>query len=116
MKANLLMHDKHIRIDEFGYSLVLDDLRNSGNDEDIAIANKYKDLESLKSIGDVQIRKCAYISEGFFDLTHFSKAQNLTFETALRQHSIAPWNAKTNSKTAEKLLELMRDFPNKPNE
>ena len=112
MKANLMMHDKHIRIDEFGYSLVLDDLRTSGNDEAIAIANKYKDLESLKSIGDVQIRKCAYISEGFFDLTHFSKTQNLTFETALRQHSIAPWNAKTNSKTAVKLLELMRDFPN----
>lgn len=114
MKANLMMHDKNIRIDEFGYSLVLDDLRTSGNDEAIAIANKYKDLESLKSIGDVQIRKCAYISEGFFDLTHFSKMQNITFETALRQHSIAPWNAKTNSKTAVQLFELMCDFPNNP--
>lgn len=112
MKANLMMHDKNIRIDEFGYSLVLDDLIKTGNDEAIAFAHKYKDLESLKSIGNVQIRKCAYISEGFFDLTHFSKMQNITFETALRQHSIAPWNAKTNSKTAAQLFELMCDFSN----
>lgn len=109
IKANLMMHDKYIRIDEFGYSEVLVDLKNSGDDSCVAIANKYTNLESLKSIGDVKISKCAYISEGFFDLTHFTPTQNIAFETALRQHSIAPWNAKTNSNTAIDLIEHMRN-------
>lgn len=108
MKANLMMHDKFIRIDTTGYNEVIKELKESADAAATEIANKYPTLESIGPENIVEQKKLAYIKDThILNLANLTDKQKIIFETSLRIHSIAPWYMKTNSK---KVWLLMEDF------
>lgn len=110
MKANLKMHDKYIRIDSFGFDEVIKELKSSGKQEYIDIAEKYDRLEKIGTLNAVERKELAYIKDTHIsNLTNLTEEQKVIFESSLRLHSIAPWYAKTNSKKARDLVELIRE-------
>lgn len=110
MKANLKMHDKYIRIDSFGFDEVIKELKSSGNQEYIDIAEKYDKLEKIGALNAVDRKELAYIKDTHIsNLTNLTEEQKVIFESSLRFHSIAPWYAKVNSKIARDLIEIIRE-------
>ena len=113
MKSNLKMHDKYIRIDTYGFNEVIKELKASGRQECLDIAEKYNELGKLDTGNTVTCNELAYIKDTLIsNLTNLTREQQEIFETSLRLHSIAPWYSKANSKKARDLIELLQEEEN----
>lgn len=113
MRSHLLMHDSHIRIDSFGYDLLVKDLVDLNTDDARSILAKYGQLQDLKKMDtleyQVTIRELAYIKDLLVDHSGLSAQQRILFETLLRYHSIAPWYSKVNDSKIPKLKTTIRE-------
>ena len=104
LKANLYMNDNMIRITEWGYNELIKEIERSSNPVLAEIAEKYPNLESLKS-GAVSFDKCAFIPYTYIDsFANLTPVARKKFEIMLRLHSIAPWYSKTKSTKISDLL------------
>lgn len=109
MKSYLLMNDKTIRITQWGYSQLIEDIRKSNDDELYEIAKYFPDLKSLSG-KTISIEDCAFIPESvIYTLRLLSDSQKRKFETLLRIHSIAPWYCKTKATKIDALFALLNE-------
>lgn len=109
IKAHLHMNDNCIRITQWGYEQLIDEINNSEDGDLHVIKEIFPNLQSLKG-HTIPIEQCAFIPESvIYNLNVLSETQKMKFEILLRNHSIAPWYCKTKGKKAVDLFRIAND-------
>lgn len=105
MKVNLRMNDKILRIDEDGYSHLIDSISGSSDPDLSTIRNVYPNFNSLKK-GYGKVECILHIEEDDVEklANSLNEVQRIKFKRLLRLHSLAPFYSKTKATKTEDLL------------
>ena len=114
MLSNLMMNDRTIRLDEYGYNELIKLREYYASPALDIFLETYPSFKQFRNSNSQYIRflYCAYIDEQFISLWKpegVTDSDKLYLEALFRLHSISPWYIKTKASKASELLNTINN-------
>ena len=104
MRSNLMMNDRYIRIDKYGYNEIVKHREQYNSPALDYFLSLYPNIEAIENSNYIEVNKCAYISENtILSLKNLDMEEKYYLKALLRFHSIAPWYSKANGMKTEEM-------------